>query len=52
MKKTTATVMLKTIINGDRFQINSPILRQRYGLKFSLHLYLTHLTLVFFNQFG
>ena len=29
--------------NGDRFKINSPILRQRLGLKFSRHLYLTHL---------
>ena len=30
--------------NGDRFKINSPILRQLYGLKFSHHPYLTHLT--------
>ena len=30
--------------NGDRFKINSPILRQRYGLKLSHHPYLTHLT--------
>ena len=29
--------------NGDRFKINSPILRQRYGLKLSHHPYLTHL---------
>ena len=31
--------------NGDRSKINSPILRQRYGLKFSHHPYLTHLNI-------
>ena len=29
--------------NGDHFNINSPIMRQRYGLKLSHHPYLTHL---------
>ena len=29
--------------NGDSFEINSPILSQRYGLKLSHHPYLTHL---------
>ena len=32
--------------NGDRSKINSPILRQRYGLKFSHHPYLTHLNIM------
>ena len=35
--------------NGDRSKINSPILRQRYGLKFSHHPYLTHLSVTRFK---
>ena len=36
--------------NGDRFKINSPILRQRYGLKLGHHMYLTHLNALSFRQ--